>query len=180
LHKAHLRFVDILTQLKIKSKEKFMIFKNNWLPNIVIAILTLILIFILTIKKPAPEPIIYNGAVDVPELVLDNQEETIEEADGTIKTSTKTTSKKKAEKPTPKPKATPTPGKLTAAEGIKININTAGVGELRRLSGIGEATAKKIIEYRETSGAFTQISDIKKVNGIGNAKFETIKDLIEI
>ena len=62
----------------------------------------------------------------------------------------------------------------TKADG-PININTE---ELDALPGIGPAMAKRIIEYRETEGAFTAIEDIKKVKGIGEAKFEKMKDKI--
>lgn len=60
----------------------------------------------------------------------------------------------------------------------KININTATTSELSTLSGIGEGTATKIIEYREKNGKFKTIEDIKNVSGIGNAKYENIKDNI--
>ena len=60
----------------------------------------------------------------------------------------------------------------------KININTATQEELESLPGIGEATALKIIDYRNKSGKFSKIEDIKEVRGIGENKFEKIKDLI--
>ena len=61
----------------------------------------------------------------------------------------------------------------------KININTATVEELsENLSGIGETIAKRIVEYREHNGEFTNIEDIKNVSGIGDKMFESIKDLI--
>ena len=59
-----------------------------------------------------------------------------------------------------------------------VNINTADESELISLPGIGPATAKKIIDYRENNGAFIEIEDIKKVRGIGQTKFESMKDLI--
>lgn len=61
---------------------------------------------------------------------------------------------------------------------IKININTATLVELQTLSGIGEGTAQKIIEYRQLNGRFNTIEDIKNVSGIGDAKFEAIKESI--
>ena len=61
-----------------------------------------------------------------------------------------------------------------------ININTATINELQKLPGIGESMAKKIIEYRNEKGRFTKIEDIKNVNGIGDAKFNNIKDYIKI
>nr|UWI49099.1 DUF655 domain-containing protein [Clostridioides difficile] len=60
----------------------------------------------------------------------------------------------------------------------KININTATLGELDTLPGVGEATANKILQHREENGQFTSIEDIKNVNGIGDKKYENLKDLI--
>ena len=62
----------------------------------------------------------------------------------------------------------------------KININKASAEELTSLSGIGEAKALAIIEYRETNGAFRETSDIMKVSGIGEALYNKIKDDIDV
>ena len=62
--------------------------------------------------------------------------------------------------------------------GEKVNINTADERLLDTLPGVGAATAKKIIEYREAHGAFSRIEDIKKVRGIGEGKFQKMKDMI--
>lgn len=62
----------------------------------------------------------------------------------------------------------------------KVNINTATKEELDTLPGIGESTANKIINYREENGKFKSIEEIKEVSGMGDSKFEQIKDLIEI
>lgn len=62
----------------------------------------------------------------------------------------------------------------------KININTATQKELETLPGIGEATALKIINYRNKNGKFSCIEDIKKVSGIGDSKYSKIKDLIKV
>lgn len=59
-----------------------------------------------------------------------------------------------------------------------ININTASQTELETLTGIGPSTALKIINYRKEAGKFKTIEDIKNVPGIGEAKFEAIKDQI--
>lgn len=61
-----------------------------------------------------------------------------------------------------------------------ININTATQTELESLSGIGPSTALKIINYREEHGKFKSIEEIKEVPGIGDAKFNSIKDMIEV
>ena len=60
----------------------------------------------------------------------------------------------------------------------KVNINAASQTELETLSGIGPSTALKIINYREENGDFKKIEDIKNVPGIGDAKFESLKDSI--
>ena len=62
----------------------------------------------------------------------------------------------------------------------KININTASIQELDTLPGIGESTANKIINYREEKGKFNTIEAIKNVNGIGDKKYEDIKDMISV
>jgi len=59
-----------------------------------------------------------------------------------------------------------------------INLNTATQAELQTLPGVGESTAKKIIDYRTKNGKFKQIEDIMNVSGIGEAKFNAIKDNI--
>ena len=62
----------------------------------------------------------------------------------------------------------------------KININTANVSELKQITGIGESTANKIIDYRQNVGKFKKIEDIKEVKGIGESKFESLKNKITI
>ena len=59
----------------------------------------------------------------------------------------------------------------------KVNINSASKEELKTLNGIGDSTAEKIIEYRKYN-RFEQIEDIMNVSGIGDAKFNNIKDYI--
>lgn len=69
-------------------------------------------------------------------------------------------------------------GKQASEKGGLVNINTADEKELDSLPGIGPAMAKRIIEYRETEGSFQRIEDIKKIKGIGEAKFAKIRDKI--
>lgn len=68
----------------------------------------------------------------------------------------------------------------SSSQNTKININTATQEELETLTGIGESTAKSIIEYREQNGKFATIEDIKNVSGIGDAKYEKLKDEITV
>lgn len=55
-----------------------------------------------------------------------------------------------------------------------ININLASVVELEQLPGVGPATAKAIVTYREKNGAFQTVEDLLKVRGIGPAKLSEI------
>ncbi|MGL5716689.1 MAG: helix-hairpin-helix domain-containing protein [Paraclostridium sp.] len=60
----------------------------------------------------------------------------------------------------------------------KINLNTATVLELDSLPGFGEITAQKIIDYREENNQFNSIDEIKNIKGIGDKKFNDVKDYI--
>lgn len=57
----------------------------------------------------------------------------------------------------------------------KVNVNTADQATLETLTGIGPATAQKIIAYRSENGRFNSISDLKLVNGIGDKKVEQLR-----
>ena len=61
-----------------------------------------------------------------------------------------------------------------------ININLADISELKKITGIGEVKAQSIIDYREKSGGFKSIEEIKNVDGIGEKTFEKIKDEITL
>lgn len=63
-------------------------------------------------------------------------------------------------------------------ESKKININSASKEELDSLPGVGEVTAQKILDYREENKEFKSIDEIKNVKGIGENKFNDLKDYI--
>lgn len=65
--------------------------------------------------------------------------------------------------------------KTSSSTSDKVNINSATKSELMTLNGIGDATATKIINYRKTN-TFKEIEDIMNVPGIGQSKFNNIKD----
>ena len=59
-----------------------------------------------------------------------------------------------------------------------ININTADAQLLDELPGVGPATAQAIIKDREENGPFSAPEDIMRVSGIGETKFEKMKDAL--
>lgn len=61
-----------------------------------------------------------------------------------------------------------------------VNINTATLGELETLPGIGPAFGERIIDYRNANGGFKSIEEIQAVSGIGEKTFEKIKGQISI
>lgn len=66
----------------------------------------------------------------------------------------------------------------TESVNFPIDINSAGIDELKTLDGIGDAAASKIIEYRETYGSFKNREELLNVSGIGEKKLEKIYDFI--
>ena len=71
-------------------------------------------------------------------------------------------------------------GGTSSSSGDVININTANLEQLMKISGVGKTKAEAIISYREKNGDFKKKEDITKVRGIGKATFEKIKDKIEV
>ena len=67
----------------------------------------------------------------------------------------------------------------TGSSSGKVNINTATAEELdEKLTGVGPAIAKRIVDYRNSVGKFNSIEEIMNVSGIGEKTFEKFKDLI--
>ena len=68
----------------------------------------------------------------------------------------------------------------SSTKNSKININKATQAELEIIPGIGPSTALKIINYRNENGKFKSIEDVKNISGIGDSKYEKMKDYITI
>jgi competence protein ComEA len=63
--------------------------------------------------------------------------------------------------------------------GVPIDLNTATVEQLDTLPGVGEVTANRIIAYR-TAHPFRTVDDLLQVPGIGDRRFDTLKDLVTV
>ena len=57
-------------------------------------------------------------------------------------------------------------------------VNTATAEELDELPGVGESTARAIIEDREKNGPFSSPEDLMRVSGIGEKKFERLEAMV--
>ena len=62
----------------------------------------------------------------------------------------------------------------------KVNINTASWEELTALEGIGDVLAKRIVAYREQNGPFSSAEELMEISGIGEKKFQAIREQITV
>ncbi len=61
-----------------------------------------------------------------------------------------------------------------------VSINKANAEELQVVRGIGPALAERVVNYRQANGGFKTLDQLKEVKGIGDAKFEKMKDQITL
>ncbi len=66
------------------------------------------------------------------------------------------------------------------AESGLVNLNTASAEELMTLTGVGEAKARAILDYREEHGGFQKPEDLMEIPGIKEGVFQKIKDQITV
>lgn len=69
-------------------------------------------------------------------------------------------------------------GENKSQEKLMVNINTATQAQLEKLPGIGASIATRIINHRKENGKFQDVTEIKNVSGIGESKFNNIKNYI--
>jgi competence protein ComEA len=70
--------------------------------------------------------------------------------------------------------------KASPPVGEKVNINTADVKGLMRLSGIGRSVAERIVEYRDAHGPFKKPEELRKVEGVGAGLWERNRERIVV
>ncbi|SCL17504.1 competence protein ComEA [Micromonospora nigra] len=73
----------------------------------------------------------------------------------------------------------PVPGGQPGA-GAPVNLNTATLAQLDALPGVGPVLAQRILDHRDRQGGFRSVGDLRQVNGIGDARYEQLKDLVTV
>lgn len=70
-------------------------------------------------------------------------------------------------------------GQPTQSGGM-VNLNTATLAELDALPGVGPVLAQRILNHRDQHGGFRAVSDLRQVDGIGDARYEQLKELVTV
>jgi competence protein ComEA len=65
-----------------------------------------------------------------------------------------------------------------SAESRALNLNSADADSLQKLDGIGETTAQKIIEYRNSHGGFKSVLELKEI--VGESKYEALRENVYV
>jgi len=68
----------------------------------------------------------------------------------------------------------------SVADGRPVDLNNATPDQLARLPGVGPSLAARIVERRQSGGAFGSIEDLRRVKGIGPAKLERLRHLVTV
>ncbi|WP_206793050.1 ComEA family DNA-binding protein [Amycolatopsis sp. MtRt-6] len=64
--------------------------------------------------------------------------------------------------------------------GGKLDLNTATADQLDTLPGVGEVMAKRIVQWRTEHGSFTKVEQLRDVDGIGQSKFERLREKVTV
>jgi competence protein ComEA len=61
-----------------------------------------------------------------------------------------------------------------------IDLNSADIGTLRQLPGVGPNLAARIVDHREKNGPFAKVDDLKAVHGVGPATLERLRQVVMV
>jgi competence protein ComEA len=72
------------------------------------------------------------------------------------------------------------PGRGGPGATAPVNLNTATSEQLQTLPGVGPVLAQRIIAFRDEHGGFKSVSELRQVSGIGDARYQELKDRVTI
>ena len=72
------------------------------------------------------------------------------------------------------------PAGSAGGSGGLVNLNTAALDQLQTLPGVGPVLAQRIIDYRDHNGGFHTVADLRKVTGIGEARYNDLKARVTV
>lgn len=75
-------------------------------------------------------------------------------------------------------------GRMSGAQlltlGLALDLNTATAADLEALPGIGPVLARRIVDHRQSRGAFAKIDDLREISGLGEKKLEQLRPFLVI
>ncbi|MGA6164329.1 ComEA family DNA-binding protein [Amycolatopsis magusensis] len=74
----------------------------------------------------------------------------------------------------------PAPTSPGAGPTVKVDLNTASLTQLDDLPGVGEVTAKRILDWRNEHGRFTAVEQLREIEGIGETRFTRLRDQVTV
>lgn len=82
--------------------------------------------------------------------------------------------------PAPGPEQGSSPPAGSGAPAAKVDLNTATLGQLDALPGVGPVTAQRILEWRTRSGRFARVEQLREIDGIGERRFAQLRELVTV
>jgi competence protein ComEA len=70
--------------------------------------------------------------------------------------------------------------KFAALVLLVLNLNTATLGELETLPGVGPVLARRIVEFREKKGGFRRVEELLAIPGISEKKWKVIREKVDV
>jgi competence protein ComEA len=64
--------------------------------------------------------------------------------------------------------------------GGQVNLNTATLAEFDTLPGVGPVLAQRIVDYRTKHGGFRSVDELRQIDGVGDARYAELKDLVTV